>query len=389
MKGAIESLGRQFTQNRPGVMLRYNFGSSGELQKQIEAGAPVDLFISAAQRQMDELESKGLIIGPTRRVFARNVLTVIKPADSKLDLSKPADLLAGRVQKIVIGNPKTVPVGQYSEESLRALGLWNQVQPKLVLAENVRQALDYVTRGEVDAGFVYTTDAAARPGTGVVAIPPAAAAAARVVVAPRGAALEHIGVVAVAMALGGMIVAHSGSRWLARVSESDLRRIVRGLLVFIGMLLVIEVVVAWPSPGLPLGDLGRMALGVVAGIVIGAVSSLLGVAGGELIIPTLMFVFGADIRTAGTLSLLISMPSVLVGLASQRAQLVAAGRQDLTRVVVPLGVGSVVGAIVGATLVAHVPGAAVKVLLRPVLIVSALKLFGVESHVSESGRPMA
>ena len=161
------------------------------------------------------------------------------------------------------------------------------------------------------------------------------------------------------------------------------------MLVFIGVLLVIEVVVAWPSPGLPLGDLGRMALGVVAGIVIGAVSSLLGVAGGELIIPTLMFVFGADIRTAGTLSLLISMPSVLVGLASQRAQLVAAGRQDLTRVVVPLGVGSVVGAIVGATLVAHVPGAAVKVLLSAVLIVSALKLFGVESHVSESGRPMA
>ena len=217
----------------------------------------------------------------------------------------------------------------------------------------------------------------------------AAAAAARVVVAPRGAALEHLGVVAVAMALGGMISARSGSRWLACVSESDLRRIVRGLLVFIGVLLVIEVVVAWPSPGLPLGDLGRMALGVVAGIVIGAVSSLLGVAGGELIIPTLMFVFGADIRTAGTLSLFISMPSVLVGLASQRAQLVAAGRQDLTRVVVPLAVGSVVGAIVGATLVAHVPGAAVKVLLGAVLIVSALKLFGVESHVSESGRPMA
>jgi hypothetical protein len=95
----------------------------------------------------------------------------------------------------------------------------------------------------------------------------AAAAAARVVVAPRGAALEHLGVVAVAMALGGMIGARSGSPWLAHVSESDLRRIVRGLLAFIGVLLVIEVVVAWPSPGLPLGDLGRTALGVVAGIV--------------------------------------------------------------------------------------------------------------------------
>src|SRR5882724_10261263 len=172
MKEAVEALGRQFMQSRSGVTLRYNFGSSGELQKQIEAGAPVDLFISAAQRQMDELESKGLIIGPTRRVFARNVLTVIKPADSKLDLSKPADLLDGRVQKIVIGNPKTVPVGQYSEESLRALGLWNQVQPKLVLAENVRQALDYVTRGEVDAGFVYTTDAAVRSGQVVEAFRP-------------------------------------------------------------------------------------------------------------------------------------------------------------------------------------------------------------------------
>jgi len=173
MKEAVETLGRQFAQGRPGVMLRYNFGSSGELQKQIEAGAPVDLFISAAQRQMDELEQKGLISGSTRRVFARNVLTVIKPADSRLDLSKPADLLGPRVQRIVIGNPKTVPVGQYSEESLRALGLWDRLHSRLVFAENVRQALDYVARGEVEAGFVYTTDAAVRAGLVVEAFRPA------------------------------------------------------------------------------------------------------------------------------------------------------------------------------------------------------------------------
>ena len=74
--------------------------------------------------------------------------------------------------KIIIGNPKTVPVGQYSEESLKALGLWDRVRPKLVLAENVRQALDYVARGEVDAGFVYTTDAAIRRGQVVEALPP-------------------------------------------------------------------------------------------------------------------------------------------------------------------------------------------------------------------------
>jgi molybdate transport system substrate-binding protein len=161
-KEAVEELGRGFTGARPGVTLRYNFGSSGELQKQIEAGAPVDLFISASQRQMDELEKKVLIVASTRRIFARNVLTVVKPSDSRIDISKPADLLDARITRIVIGNPKTVPVGQYSEESLKTLGLWDRLQPKLVFSENVRQALDYVARGEVDAGLVYTTDAAVR-----------------------------------------------------------------------------------------------------------------------------------------------------------------------------------------------------------------------------------
>jgi molybdate transport system substrate-binding protein len=162
MKDVVEDVGRGFMASRPGVILRYNFGSSGELQKQIEAGAPVDLFISAAERQMDELVKKGLVVSPSRRIFARNVLTVVKPADSKIDITKPADLLDARVTKIVIGNPKTVPAGQYAEESLKALGIWDRLQPKLVFSENVRQALDYVTRGEVDAGFVYTTDAATR-----------------------------------------------------------------------------------------------------------------------------------------------------------------------------------------------------------------------------------
>jgi molybdate transport system substrate-binding protein len=163
MKDAIEEMGRGFAQARPGVVLRYNLGASGELSKQIEAGAPVDLFVSAAARQMDELQAKGLLLAGSRRVFARNVLVAVKPADSRLDLAKPADLLDARVKRIVIGNPKTVPVGQYTEESLRALGLWDRVQRKLVFAENVRQALDYVARGEVDAGFVYATDAVLRP----------------------------------------------------------------------------------------------------------------------------------------------------------------------------------------------------------------------------------
>jgi molybdate transport system substrate-binding protein len=160
MKESVEALGRGFMAARPGVTLRYNFGASGDLQKQIEAGAPIDLFISAAQRQMDDLERRKLIVAESRRVFARNLLVVIKPGTLRVDLAKPADLLDARAGKIAIGNPKTVPVGQYAEESLRALGLWERVQPKLILAENVRQVLDYVARDEVDAGLVYTTDAA-------------------------------------------------------------------------------------------------------------------------------------------------------------------------------------------------------------------------------------
>ena len=162
LKEVTEELGRAFMAARPGVTLRYNFGASGELQKQIEAGAPVDVFLSAAQRQMDDLEKQSLIVPASRRAFARNALVVIKPADSRIDITKPADLLEARVGRIVIGNPRTVPAGQYAEESLRALGLWDRLQPKLIFSENVRQALDYVVRGEVDAGFVYTTDAASR-----------------------------------------------------------------------------------------------------------------------------------------------------------------------------------------------------------------------------------
>ena len=172
MKDAVEDLGRIFSAGRPGLRLQYNFAASGALQKQIEAGAPVDLFISAAQRQMDELQRKNLIVAASRRNFARNALTVIKPSPSTLDLSKPRDLLDPRIRTIVIGNPRTVPVGQYAEESLKALGLWDRIQPKLVLAENVRQALDYVARGEVDAGFVYATDAAIRRGQVVEAFRP-------------------------------------------------------------------------------------------------------------------------------------------------------------------------------------------------------------------------
>lgn len=164
VKEPVEEVGRRLAAARPGLSVRYNVGASGELQKQIEAGAPVDVFVSAGVRQMDDLQRRGLIVAGSRRDFAVNALVVVKPADSPLALARAEDLLDGRVRRIAIGNPRTVPAGQYAEESLRKAGLWERLQPRLVVAENVRQVLDWVARGEVDAGWVYATDLALRAG---------------------------------------------------------------------------------------------------------------------------------------------------------------------------------------------------------------------------------
>ena len=153
MKDAVEELGKGFMAGRSGcdaaLQLRL-VRRAAEADRGGRAGRPVHLGRPAPDGRARAEAARG---SATRRVFARNVLTVIKPADSKIDIAKPADLLDARVTKIVIGNPKTVPAGQYAEESLKALGLWDKLQPKLVFSENVRQALDYVARGEVDAGF--------------------------------------------------------------------------------------------------------------------------------------------------------------------------------------------------------------------------------------------
>ena len=109
----------------------------------------MDLFLSAGQRQMDALEQQRLLLPGSQRLVARNALTLIVPAASRLDLKSPQDLGRAEVQRVVLGNPKTVPAGQYAEECLRSLGLWEALQPKLIFAENVRQVLEYVARGEV------------------------------------------------------------------------------------------------------------------------------------------------------------------------------------------------------------------------------------------------
>ena len=154
------------------IKVRFNFGASGALQKQIESGAPVDVFASAGAKQMDELAAKDLIIASSRADFARNSLVLITPANG-LVISSLVDLSKPEVKKVAVGNPKTVPAGQYTEQALTHLKLLPEIQAKLILAEDVRQVLDYVARGEVDAGLVYSSDAS-NAGTKVklaVAIP--------------------------------------------------------------------------------------------------------------------------------------------------------------------------------------------------------------------------
>jgi molybdate transport system substrate-binding protein len=145
----------QLNEQRNNAKVHFNFGASGALQKQIESGAPVDVFASAGSKQMDEL--KELIIASSRTNFARNVLVLVEPTNSSAitsftDLSKP------EIKKIAVGNPKTVPAGQYTEQTFNKLQLLPDIRSKLIYAEDVRQVLDYVARGEVDAGVVYSSD---------------------------------------------------------------------------------------------------------------------------------------------------------------------------------------------------------------------------------------
>lgn len=139
--------------------VKYNFGSSGALQQQIEQGAPVDVFFSAATKQMDALQSKDLIFLNTRRNLLTNRLVLVVPQNSTLNLTKFEQLTGSNVKRIAVGEPRSVPVGQYSEELFNNLRILDQVRPKFVLGNNVRNVLAAVESGNADAGIVYATDA--------------------------------------------------------------------------------------------------------------------------------------------------------------------------------------------------------------------------------------
>jgi molybdate transport system substrate-binding protein len=173
LKNVFEEIGKLYELKHPGTKVLLNFGASGDLARQIAGGAPVDVFASAAQKDMDDLDVKGQISPDTRVDFARNTMVLVTPAPGTI--TSFADLASARVKRIAAGNPRTVPAGRYAAEVFDYYKIAGLIKDKLIYAENVRQVLDYVARGEVDAGVVYATDAAVRSReTHVVTDAPAA-----------------------------------------------------------------------------------------------------------------------------------------------------------------------------------------------------------------------
>lgn len=160
LRAPFEEIGRLFT-SETGVKTVFNFGASGSLRTQIEGGAPVDVFASASEKDMNMLSDKGLLVLDTRKEFAQNKMVLAVPAG--VGIKSFDELTLPSVRRIAVGNPATTPNGQYAKEALVKLGLWNKLQEKFVYAENVRQSLDYLVRGEADAGMLFITDAMLEP----------------------------------------------------------------------------------------------------------------------------------------------------------------------------------------------------------------------------------
>ena len=156
---ALSDIRNLYESTHAGVRLHFNFGGSGALQKQLEQGAPADLFFSAAVKQMKQLVEKQVVNANDQMSLLTNELVVIVPSDSKAIVHSEAGLLEDGLRTVAIGIPDSVPAGSYAKEALTNAGLWDQLQPKLVQAKDVRQVLQYVSTGNADAGIVYKTDA--------------------------------------------------------------------------------------------------------------------------------------------------------------------------------------------------------------------------------------
>jgi molybdate transport system substrate-binding protein len=155
---ALKEIGAAY-QTKTKYIVRFNFGPSSGLARQIDEGAPADMFFSADLQQMDDLDKKGRLEPGTRKNLLSNQLVIVVPADSKVGIASPKDLLKPEVKRIALAAPP-VPVGAYSSKYLEAEGLWDKIKPKVVPVQDVRATLASVESGNVEAGFFYKTDAA-------------------------------------------------------------------------------------------------------------------------------------------------------------------------------------------------------------------------------------
>ncbi len=170
LKDALAEVEGEYAKSQTHVAFTNNFGSSGMLAVQIDQGAPADVFLSAGSKQMDDLEAKGLIVAGTRSNLLRNSLVLIAPVGSQLRDFQ--GLAASSVKTIALGDPASVPAGQYGRQTLVSLHLLDRIKDKLVLGKDVRQVLTYVETGNADAGLVYSTDAMISGKVRVVATAP-------------------------------------------------------------------------------------------------------------------------------------------------------------------------------------------------------------------------
>jgi len=157
MQGSMDAIEIAYENLHPNVDLQLNYGSSGALQKQIEQGAPADLFLSAGLKQMEELEEAKLV--REREQLLGNTLVALVSHEAAADVAELDDMLGDAVHTIAIGDPELVPAGRYAQEALTKSGLWDAASPKIVLAKDVRQVTTYVESGNAELGFVYKTDA--------------------------------------------------------------------------------------------------------------------------------------------------------------------------------------------------------------------------------------
>ncbi|MDV3427135.1 MAG: molybdate ABC transporter substrate-binding protein [Bacillota bacterium] len=160
MTDVLKDLQKDYETANPNVKLTFSFASSGALQTQIEQGAPADVFVSAATKQMTALKDKNLMVNDSIIKLLKNKVVLVVPANGTSAVANFEDAATDKVKKIALGEPKSVPAGQYAEDVFTSLKVLDKVKAKAVYGDNVRTVLTYVESGNADCGVVYATDAA-------------------------------------------------------------------------------------------------------------------------------------------------------------------------------------------------------------------------------------